>query len=119
MSAPTPDKDCIFCKIVAGEIPADIVHATELSLAFRDTNPQAPTHVLVIPKDHYENAAELAHWAPASASDLIATAREIADKEGLDGGYRLVFNTGAEAGQTVFHTHLHLLGGRPMQWPPG
>jgi histidine triad (HIT) family protein len=119
MSAPEPDQSCLFCKIVAGEIPAEIVHASELSVAFRDVNPQAPTHVLVVPKDHYANAAEVAHWAPAAAADMIATARDIAEKEGLDDGYRLVFNTGAEAGQTVFHAHLHVLGGRSMQWPPG
>jgi len=120
MSAPEPDKNCIFCKIVAGEASADIVHANELTIAFRDLNPQAPTHVLVVPRDHYENAAELSHWAPAESAALLATAREVAIKEGLeDDGYRMVFNTGESAGQTVFHAHLHLLGGRPMEWPPG
>ncbi len=119
MSAPAAPDDCIFCKIVAGEIPAEIVHATDLSVAFRDLTPQAPTHVLVIPRSHHENAAELAHFEPATVADLIATARDVAEKEGLEAGYRMVFNTGAEAGQTVFHAHLHVLGGRSMQWPPG
>lgn len=119
MSAPEPDPNCIFCKIVAGEIPAEIVCASELSVAFRDLNPQAPTHVLVVPKDHYANAAELAHWAPAEAADVLATGREVAIKEGLDDGYRMVFNTGEAAGQTVFHAHLHVLGGRTLEWPPG
>lgn len=123
MNAPAPgqnrDENCLFCKIVAGEIPAQIVHASEHSVAFRDVNPQAPTHVLVVPKDHYANAGEVAHWAPTMAADLITTARDIAAQEGLDNGYRLVFNTGEDAGQTVFHVHLHLLGGRPLEWPPG
>lgn len=119
MSAPKPDKDCLFCKIVSGDIPATIVHASEHTVAFRDVNPQAPTHVLVVPRDHYENAAETAHYAPTAVADMIGTAREVAELEGLADGYRLVFNTGAEAGQTVFHAHLHVLGGRSMQWPPG
>lgn len=119
MNAPEPDKDCLFCKIAAGDIPATIVHASEHSVAFRDLNPQAPTHVLVVPKDHYANAAEVAHRAPAVAADLITTARDVAEAEGLGNGYRLVFNTGEDAGQTVFHVHLHLLGGRSLEWPPG
>ncbi len=119
MSAPAPQDDCLFCKIVAGTIPAEIVHASDLSVAFRDLDPQAPTHVLVIPRSHYANAAELAHREPATAADLIATAKDVADKEGLDDNYRLVFNTGPQSGQTVFHAHLHLLGGRSMTWPPG
>lgn len=119
MNAPEPDKDCLFCKIVAGDIPATIVHASEHSVAFRDLNPQAPTHVLVVPKDHYANAAEVAHRAPTMAADLITTARDVAEAEGLGNGYRLVFNTGEDAGQTVFHVHLHLLCGRSLEWPPG
>lgn len=119
MSAPAARDDCLFCKIATGAIQADIVHATDLSLAFRDTNPQAPTHVLVIPRSHYADAAELAHWEPATVADLITTARDVAEKEGLQPGYRMVFNTGGQAGQTVFHAHLHVLGGRPMTWPPG
>lgn len=112
-------EDCIFCKIVAGEIPAEVVHATDSTLAFRDTNPQAPTHVLVIPTSHYRDAADLARNEPATAAELLTVAAEIAAKEGLDTGHRLVFNTGEGAGQVVFHTHLHVMGGRPMGWPPG
>lgn len=112
-----PD-DCLFCKILSGDIPADVVHRSDRSLAFRDLNPQAPTHVLVIPTEHYANAAELAAADPGSSADLVTVAAEVARAEGLT-GYRLVFNTGAEAGQTVFHTHLHLLGGRSLTWPPG
>ena len=113
------DPDCLFCKIVTGDVPADVVHATDTTVAFRDIDPQAPTHVLVIPRSHHENASELAHWEPATMADVFTTAREVAEKEGLEGGYRMVFNTGAEAGQTVFHAHLHVLGGRSMTWPPG
>lgn len=110
---------CIFCKIVAGEIPADIVHETDTTLAFRDLDPQAPVHLLVVPRSHYPNAAALAAGEPDTAAQLFDTAGDIAANEGLEGGYRLVFNTGADAHQTVFHVHMHLLGGRPMGWPPG
>ena len=88
------------------------------ALAFRDLNPQAPTHVLVVPVAHRADAAELAAHDAGAVGDLVTVAKEVADSEGLE-GYRLVFNTGEAAGQTVFHTHLHLLGGRPMTWPPG
>ena len=111
-------EDCLFCKIVAGEIPGDIVHTTERTVAFRDLNAQAPTHVLVVPKDHYANAAELAAGDPVASAELVTTAAAVATAEGYD-DYRLVFNTGAGAGQTVFHAHLHLLAGRPLSWPPG
>ena len=110
---------CLFCGIVAGEIPATVVHETARTLAFRDLNPGAPTHVLVIPRDHYATAAELAAADPAYAGEVIAAAAAVAAKEGLSGGYRLVANTGDDAGQTVHHLHLHVLGGRPMGWPPG
>jgi histidine triad (HIT) family protein len=110
--------DCLFCKIVAGEIPAEIVHSTERTVAFRDLNAQAPTHVLIVPKDHYADAAELAAGDPVASAELVTTAAAVATAEGYD-DYRLVFNTGAGAGQTVFHTHLHLLAGRPLSWPPG
>jgi histidine triad (HIT) family protein len=110
--------DCLFCRIVAGEIPAEIVHSTERTVAFRDLNAQAPTHVLVVPKDHYADAAELAAGDPVASAELVTTAGAVATAEGYD-DYRLVFNTGAGAGQTVFHTHLHLLAGRPLTWPPG
>jgi len=111
--------DCIFCKIVAGEIPAEIVHESDTTVAFRDMSPQAPTHVLVIPRSHYPNAAALAAGEPATAAHLFDAARAIAEQAGLDKGYRLVLNTGEDAHQTVFHVHMHLLGGRPMGWPPG
>jgi histidine triad (HIT) family protein len=111
--------ECLFCRIASGEIPAEIVHSTESVVAFRDLAPQAPVHVLVIPREHHENAAALAQSAPQTAVDLVNAAAVVADLEGLAGQYRLVFNTGSEAGQSVYHTHLHLLGGRPMGWPPG
>jgi histidine triad (HIT) family protein len=111
-------EDCLFCGIAAGDIDAEVVHATERTLAFRDLNPQAPTHVLVVPRDHFANAAELAAGDPSVAAELVSTAAAVATAEGhVD--YRLVFNTGAGAGQSVFHTHLHLLAGRPFTWPPG
>ena len=113
------DPECVFCRIVAGEIPAETVHESATTLAFRDLTPQAPTHVLVIPRSHYPNAAALAAEEPGTAAHLFDAAREIAEDEGLGNGYRLVFNTGADAHQTVFHVHMHLLGGRAMGWPPG
>lgn len=113
------DPSCLFCRIVAGEIPADVVHESATTLAFRDLQPQAPTHVLVIPRSHYPNAAELAEGEPATATHLFDATREIAVAEGLGNGYRMVLNTGADAHQTVFHAHLHVLGGRAMGWPPG
>ncbi|MEU6670692.1 histidine triad nucleotide-binding protein [Streptomyces sp. NPDC046727] len=113
-----PQDDCLFCKIVAGTIPATIVRETETTVAFRDINPQAPTHILVIPKAHYENAAALAAGAPQLAADVLVETRTVADEEKLD-SYRLVFNTGSGAGQTVWHAHAHVLGGRGLQWPPG
>jgi len=111
-------EDCLFCKIVAGEIPGEIVHVTERTIAFRDVNPQAPTHVLVVPKAHHTNAADLAAADPQTSAELLTTAAAVAAAEGHS-DYRLVFNTGPGVGQTVFHTHLHLLAGRPMTWPPG
>ncbi len=119
MSDAPRDEDCLFCKIVAGDIPADVVHESASTLAFRDLEPQAPTHVLVVPRSHYADAAELARWEAATVTDLFDAARVIADSEGLEEGYRLVFNTGAAAHQTVFHAHMHVLGGRAMTWPPG
>ncbi|WP_299051635.1 HIT domain-containing protein [uncultured Nocardioides sp.] len=112
------DPDCLFCRIVDGAIPAEVVHSTEHSVAFRDVNPQAPTHVLVVPRAHHRDAAALAAADPAAVADLVDAAAHVAASEGLE-GYRLVFNTGEAAGQTVFHTHLHVLGGRPLSWPPG
>lgn len=110
--------DCLFCKIVGGHIPATIVRETETTVAFRDINPQAPTHVLVIPRVHYANAADLAAAEPAIAADVLREAKAVADDEKLD-SHRVIFNTGAGAYQTVFHAHAHVLGGRGMHWPPG
>lgn len=112
--------DCLFCRIIAGEIPAAIVLETDDVVAFRDINPQAPTHVLVIPRHHHSNAASMAEAEPALAGALLAAAGTVAQLEGVsESGYRLVFNTGADAQQQVFHVHCHVLGGRGMSWPPG
>ena len=113
-----PQDDCLFCKIVAGHIPATIVRETETTVAFRDINPQAPTHILVIPKVHHPDVASLAAAEPGIAADVLREAGEVAGEEKLD-SYRIVFNTGGGAGQTVFHAHAHLLGGRGLHWPPG
>ncbi|MEU9335882.1 HIT domain-containing protein [Streptomyces sp. NPDC048290] len=113
-----PQDDCLFCKIVAGQIPATIIRETATTVAFRDISPQAPTHVLVIPKAHYANAADLAAAEPQTAADILSEARQVADQDQLE-SHRVVFNTGTGAGQTVFHAHAHVLGGRGMQWPPG
>ena len=106
--------DCLFCRIVAGEIPATVVRESEHTLAFRDIAPQAPTHVLVVPKDHYPDVAALSAQ-PALLAELVAQAHRVAADEGIgERGYRLVFNTGPDAGQTVSHAHVHILGGRPL-----
>lgn len=109
--------DCLFCKILAGEIPADIVAENEHTIAFRDINPVAPTHVLVIPRVHQPDIGSLAVADPAVAAALLVDARAVAESAGSD--YRLVFNTGAGAQQTVFHCHAHVLAGRTFEWPPG
>ena len=114
----TADPDCLFCKIIAGAIPAEIVHDGERTFAFRDIHPQAPLHVLVVPRAHASNAAASAEADAAMFAEIATTARAVAAAEGYD-DYRLVFNTGAGAGQTVFHAHAHVLGGRGLQWPPG
>ncbi len=119
MTDGTPDPDCLFCKIATGEIEADVVLQNDTTLAFRDLEPQAPTHVLVIPRSHYPNAASLAAAEPETAAHLFDAAAAVAESEGLGEGYRLVFNTGAQAHQSVFHAHMHVLGGRVMTWPPG
>ncbi|PYP56051.1 MAG: histidine triad nucleotide-binding protein [Gemmatimonadetes bacterium] len=109
---------CVFCKIAAGEIPATMVKGGDGMLAFRDLNPQAPTHVLVIPTDHLASLNDAKD--PRLLGGLLAFAREVARAEGIaERGYRVVVNTNPDGGQTVFHLHLHLLGGRPMKWPPG
>ncbi|MGV9252564.1 HIT domain-containing protein [Streptomyces sp. NPDC003697] len=113
-----PQDDCLFCKIVAGHIPATIVRETATTIAFRDINPQAPTHVLVIPKAHHRDAAALAAADPALAADVLRETRTVAEEDKLD-SYRIVFNTGHGAGQTVWHAHAHVLGGRGLEWPPG
>ena len=110
---------CLFCRIVAGEVPATVVHETDRTLAFRDITPQAPTHVLVIPRDHHADLAALSDADPSAVGELVAAAVAVARAEGLDGGYRVVANTGNDGGQTVHHLHLHVLGGRGMGWPPG
>jgi histidine triad (HIT) family protein len=114
------DPDCLFCKIVARDIPADIVAESDTAIAFRDVNPQAPTHVLVVPREHLRNIAEVAAAGDVDTGDLFRLAAEVAAIEGIaESGYRLVANTGASAHQTVFHAHVHVIGGRPMGWPPG
>ncbi len=113
------DAACLFCRIVSGEVPADVVHRTDTTVAFRDLDPQAPTHVLVVPRRHEPDAVALAAADPSSLVDLVSAAGEVAAAEGLGSGYRLVLNTGTDAHQTVFHVHLHLLGGRSLGWPPG
>lgn len=119
MAAPEGSSDCLFCKIVNGDIPADVVRETPTSVVFRDVNPEAPTHLLVIPKRHVANVAELAAASSAELADVFGLVGAVAEAEGLTGGYRTVYNTGADAHQTVFHAHVHVLGGRTMTWPPG
>lgn len=112
--------DCLFCSIVAGDIPATIVYETPDVVAFRDIQPQAPTHVLVIPREHYVNMAEIAEVNPTLVAWVMRSAIAVAEIEGItESGYRLVANTGAGAGQSVFHAHVHVLGGRSLNWPPG
>ena len=112
--------DCLFCRIVAGEIPADVVHQDERAVAFRDINPQAPVHVLVIPREHLESLDEAALKDEALLGHLLRVAARVANEQGLsESGYRTVINTGAGVGQSVFHLHLHVIGGRALAWPPG
>lgn len=111
--------DCLFCSIVEGEIPATVVHETDDVLAFRDIAPQAPTHVVVIPKAHHDDIASLSAADPGLTASLMAAAADVARLEGLGEGFRVVLNTGADGGQTVFHVHAHVLGGRGLGWPPG
>jgi histidine triad (HIT) family protein len=120
-----PTSDCLFCRMVAGEIPPDVVRETDRTLAFRDIDPKAPTHVLVVPKEHHATFGALAAADPGLAAELVTAAYAVAVQEGLvsadspEPGYRLVTNTGPQAGQSVHHVHLHVLGGRRMAWPPG
>lgn len=112
--------DCLFCKILAGDISADIIFESDDVLAFRDINPQAPTHVLIIPRRHVATINDLSAGDEALLGNLFLAAKNIAADEGIaDAGYRVAMNCNAAAGQTVFHLHLHLLGGRQLGWPPG
>ena len=111
--------DCLFCRIAAGEIPSTRVHEDDLLVAIRDLHPQAPSHVLLMPREHIASAADLTEDSGPLLGRLFAVAADIARRDGLDGGWRLVTNVGADGGQSVAHLHLHLLGGRPMGWPPG
>jgi len=114
--------DCLFCGIVAGDIPADVVRTDERTVAFRDINPQAPIHVLIVPKEHIVNAAAVTAADADGLAALLVAAKAVADAEGVGGedrGYRLVFNVGPDALNSVDHLHLHLLGGRSFDWPPG
>ena len=126
---PTPDAaaeeagaalaDCLFCRIVAGELPSTEVLSSERTYAFRDLNPVAPTHVLVVPRSHITDAGTVVSTDGDVLAEMIGTAQQVAAIEGLDGGYRLVFNDGRDSGNSVPHLHLHVLGGRSMAWPPG
>jgi histidine triad (HIT) family protein len=109
---------CIFCKIISGEFGTEFLHEDQKVLAFRDLAPLAPTHILIIPRGHYENVEELAVAEPETLAALFEIATNLAQSEGIS-GHRTVFNTGKSAGQSVFHAHLHLLGGRSFAWPPG
>jgi histidine triad (HIT) family protein len=108
------DNDCLFCRIAAGKIPATVVHETATTLAFRDIDPKAPVHVLVIPRAHHRDVVALA-GDPQAAADVLATAAAVAEAEGLTGdGFRVIFNTGSHGGQEVFHVHAHVVGGKPL-----
>lgn len=112
--------ECLFCKMVSGVIPCDKVHENQNVLAFRDIDPKAPTHILIIPKKHITTLNEINENDQDLLGELLLTAKKIAKDEGIDtSGYRTVFNCNSDGGQTVFHIHMHLLGGRPMAWPPG
>ncbi|HMB71784.1 MAG TPA: histidine triad nucleotide-binding protein [bacterium] len=111
--------NCVFCDIVEGKIPAKVSHEDHLSLAFHDVSPKAPVHVLVIPREHVSDLDAATPGQELLLGHLLLVAREVAAKEGLSGGYRVVVNRGADGGQTVDHLHLHVLGGRPLAWPPG
>ena len=114
------DSSCLFCRIVAREVPAEILRESDRVLAFRDIDPKAPTHILLIPKEHLESLADIEDGHGAMLADIAQAATHLARTEGIDQtGWRLVSNLGPDAGQAVFHLHFHLLGGRPMGWPPG
>lgn len=114
------ENNCIFCRIIEGEIPASIVYEDELAVAFRDVNPQAPVHLLVIPREHVESLNDVGRSDEQTLGHLLRVAARVANEAGLsESGYRTVINTGADGGQSVFHLHVHVLGGRPLMWPPG
>ena len=118
MSTIDGTKDCLFCSFSSGAIPVDKVAQNDLAFAIKDINPVAPTHLLIIPKRHRENAVESMSADPESLNAIFSLVKDLVDEMRLD-GYRTVFNTGAPAGQSVFHTHLHLISGRTLTWPPG
>lgn len=112
--------DCIFCRIAAGEVPAQVIRQDEDTVAFRDLDPKAPVHVLVVPRRHIASLRDIGAGDRDVMGALLLAAREVALAEGIaDSGFRVVVNTGADANQTVHHVHMHVLGGRPMTWPPG
>ena len=114
------EPNCLFCRIINAEIPAEVVHQDDDAIVIRDINPQAPTHLLVIPKEHIESLDDASRKHEPLLGHLLRIAARMANAEGLtEGGYRTVINNGAGAGQSVFHLHVHVLGGRPMNWPPG
>lgn len=113
------EQDCIFCRIANREVKSQIVWASDRAVAFKDANPQAPTHILIIPKKHVNSLADAREMDRDLLGHLLLAAGEIAQGEGVESGFRVVVNNGAPAGQSVFHLHVHLLGGRPMTWPPG
>ena len=114
------EQDCLFCRIIAGEIPSDVIYQDERSIVFRDINPQAPAHLLVIPREHLDSLDDASQKDEAMLGHLLRVAARVANEQGLsESGYRTVINTGAGAGQSVFHLHVHVLGGRSLQWPPG
>lgn len=114
---PLTAPDCVFCRIVAGEIPADVVAGTDAAIAFRDADPKAAMHLLVVPRDHHADVAQLAAADPGLLAAVVRLANEVAENEG-NGQFRLVFNTGTEAGQSVFHVHAHVIGGQRLGWTP-
>ncbi|PYS51157.1 MAG: histidine triad nucleotide-binding protein [Acidobacteria bacterium] len=114
------EQNCLFCRILEGEIPAEVIYRDDRSVAFRDINAQAPVHVLIVPSEHIESLDEASQRDEALLGHLLRVAARIANEEGLtESGYRAVINTGEGAGQSVFHLHVHVLGGRPLNWPPG
>lgn len=116
-STPLTAPDCVFCRIVAGELPATVVASNDRAIAFRDIDPKAPVHVLVVPRDHHADVAQLAAADPQLLADLVRLGHEVAEDE-ADGHFRLIFNTGTEAGQSVFHVHGHVVGGARLGWTP-